>query len=53
MLKMQNDNALINKMNDVPLRVRKSYSADSLLMKSILEEVSFKNMELDMVSKER
>ena len=32
-------------------KVRKSYSADTLLMKSILEEVSFKNMDLD-ISKE-
>ena len=36
MIKLQNDNAIINKVNEVPLRVRKSYSADSLLMKSIL-----------------
>ena len=52
MLKLQKDNAIIGKVGQVPLRVRKSYSADSLLMKSILEEVSFRNVDLD-VSKQR
>ena len=48
MLKLQKDNGIISEMSDFSLRVRKSYSADSLLMKSILEEVSFRNMDLDV-----
>ena len=47
MLKMQNNHAIADKMNHVSLRVRKSYSADSLLLKSIIEEVSFRNIDLD------
>ncbi len=40
MLKMQNDAATVDKMdisNSHSLRVRKSYSADTLIMKSIIE----------------
>lgn len=46
---MQKDNDRVVKLNGLPLtRVRKSYSAESLIMKSILQEVSFKNMDLDV-----
>ena len=48
MLKMQNDTAIASKMTEVPLRVRKSYSAESLLLKSILEEVSFRTIDLEV-----
>jgi hypothetical protein len=53
MLKLQKDNAIINEMNDIALRVRRSYSADSLIMKSILEEVSFRNMDLEQLGRTR
>jgi hypothetical protein len=29
------------------VRVRKSYSADTLILKSILQEVAFRNFQLD------
>lgn len=45
---MQNDTAIASKMTEVPLRVRKSYSAESLLLKSILEEVSFRTIDLEV-----
>lgn len=46
---MQKDNDRVVRLNGSPLtRVRKSYSAESLIMKSILQEVSFKNMDLDV-----
>lgn len=49
MLKMQNDSAVVNRLGSpLSLRVRKSYSADSLIMKSILQEICFKNMDLDL-----
>ena len=49
MLKMQNDAAKVTKLNSSSaVKVRKSYSADTLLIKSIFEEVSFKNMDLDI-----
>ena len=48
MLKMQNDTAIVSKMIEVPLRVRKSYSAESLLLKSILEEASFRTIDLEV-----
>jgi hypothetical protein len=50
MLKMQNDAATVDKMDvciSHSLRIRRSYSADTLIMKSIIEEVSFRNMDLD------
>jgi len=43
MLKMQNDTAIVCK-NSGSYRVRKSYSADTLILKSILEEVVMKNV---------
>ncbi len=49
MLKMQNDAAKVTKLNSSSaVKVKKSYSADTLLIKSIFEEVSFKNMDLDI-----
>jgi hypothetical protein len=47
MLKMQKDSAVVQKLGGMaPLRVRKTYSSDSLLLKAIMEEVSFKNVDL-------
>ena len=48
MLKMQIDTAIVNKIHEVSLRVRKSYSADTLILKSILEEVSFRTVDVDI-----
>jgi hypothetical protein len=51
LIKLQVDASKIErlgqKMGRSIARVRKSYSADTLILKSILEEVTFKNFDLD------
>lgn len=51
MIKLQVDSSKIEKiesrMGRNVGRVRKCYSADTLILKSIIEEVTFKNLEID------
>lgn len=48
MLKLQTDSSKVERLcqregKPCSVRVRKSYSADTLILKSILQEVAFKN----------
>ena len=51
MIKLQVDSSQIEKiesrMGRSGGRVRKCYSADTLILKSIIEEVTFKNLDID------
>jgi hypothetical protein len=55
MLKLQADSSKIEKFYQqagrMPARVRKSYSADTLILKSILEDVNFKNFDVESKSR--
>lgn len=51
MIKLQVDSSKVEqiqqKLGHTTSRVRKSYSADTLILRSILSEVTFKNFDLD------
>ena len=46
MLKMQRDTEMAGSLGGICLKARRSYSADSLIMKAILQDVSFRNIDL-------